>query len=73
VIRRRLRSKVRQVSRGKSTSQAKVVDVAPNRATVRLGGNGATLTMIPTAIAVKVGVWVIVDYSSGSPLVKASL
>ncbi len=67
----RLKKRVRSSSRTSNTAKAKVIDVAINRATVRLGGNGPKLTMIPTLVAVQVGQDVTVDYSTGAPLVKA--
>ncbi len=67
----KLKKRVRSTSRTSNTAKAKVIDVAINRVTVRLGGNGPKLTMIPTSISVKRGDGVIVDYSSGEPLVKA--
>jgi hypothetical protein len=69
---RKLRSRVKASVRSTNAKNATVIDVAINRATVRLA-NGAILTMLPTAGSVSVGDKVIVDYSGPAPLVKASI
>jgi hypothetical protein len=67
---RKLRARVKSSVRRTNAKTATVIDVAINRATVKLA-NGATLTMLPVAGSVSVGDSVIVDYSGPAPLVKA--
>ena len=72
MARKRLKARVINTNRRATQKRATVIDVAPNRATVRLAGRGAVLTMLSIAGgSVKVGDRVMVDYSGERPLVKA--
>lgn len=68
----RLKAKVASSTKRGAIVSAKVLDVAIDRATVRIARNGARLTMIPVIGNVEAGDEVFVDYSSGTPLVKAA-
>jgi hypothetical protein len=67
-----LRARVVSATRSANQVRAKVIDVAPGKATVRIAGRGAVLTML-TVIggSVSVDQTVLVDYSGSAPLVKA--
>ena len=69
---RKLRAKIRTAVASNTQVKATVIDTAPGKATVKLAGSGAILTMLPLAggANVEVGNAVIVDYTGSSPLVR---